>query len=172
MHISARDAEEKAQIEAEELKRRRECEDTAVSGAEVLNWAKNIETPGCHLPWRVFRLDRKYHRVPKSLLGQDQTTSMEIMAEDEEKKQQKSKPGKKRRIILRTRAAAKAAEKAKVEATSNMTEAEKRNKKNRERKIKRRQKEREKKAALAAAAGTTTTTDGVGGASVDGDSSD
>lgn len=170
MHLSARDAEEKALLEAEQIKRRREYEETAISSAEVLNWANSTETPGCHLPWRVFRLDWKYHRVPKSLLGEIQKTSVKTTTEDGEKK--KSKPGKKRRIILRTRAAAKAAEKAKAEATSNMTEAEKRNKKNRERKIKRRQKEREKKAALAAAGGATTITDGVGAASVNGDSSD
>lgn len=171
MHISARDDQEKAQIEAEEWKRRREYEDVAITGAEVLDWAKNMETPGCHLPWRVFRLDRKYHRVSKSLLREIENTTTKLVAVSEGEKK-KSKPGKKRRIILRTRAAAKAAEKAKAEATSNMTEAEKRNKKNRERKIKRRQKEREKKAAMAAAAGTATTTDGVEAMSVDGDSSD
>jgi hypothetical protein len=169
IHISARDDQERAQIEAEESMRRREYEDVAITGAEVLDWAKNTDTPGCHLPWRVFRLDGKYHRVPKSLLSEVKSTTTETAAVGEKKK---SKAGKKRRIILRTRAAAKAAEKAKAEATSNMTEAEKRNKKNRERKIKRRQKEREKKAAVAAAAGTATTTGGVGAVSVDDDSSD
>jgi hypothetical protein len=170
MHLSARDEHERAQIEADELMRRREYENVAITGAEVLDWAKNTETPGCHLPWRVFRLDRKYHRVPKSLL-RDTENGIKITETTAERKK-KSKPGKKRRIILRTRAAASAAEKAKAAETSNMTEAEKRNKKNRERKIKRRQKEREKKAALTAAAGTATVTDGVGAASVDGNSSD
>lgn len=170
MHLSARHDHEKAQIEADELMRRREYENIAITGAEVLDWAKNTETPGCHLPWRVFRLDRKYHRVPKSLLREIETNTTKPLEVAVGEK--KSKPGKKRRIILRTRAAAAAAEKAKAAETSNMTEAEKRNKKNRERKTKRRQKEREKKAALAAAASTATVTDGVGVASVDGDSSD
>lgn len=172
MHIPARDAEEKAQIEAEVFERRKEYEDVAVTGEEVLDWAKNMETPGCHLPWRVVRLDRKYHRVPKALLLETENKTKPTAVAVAEGEKKKSKPGKKRRIILRTRAAAKAAEKAKAEATSNMTEAEKRNKKNRERKIKRRQKEREKKAAMAAAAGTAMTTDSVGAMSVDGDSSD
>lgn len=171
MHISPGDAIEEAQIAAEELNRRKEYEDIAVTGSEVLNWAKNTSTPGCHLPWRVFRLDWKFHRVPKSLLRETENISTNAAAVAEAEKK-KSKPGKKRRIILRTRAAAKAAEKAKAEATSNMTEAEKRNRKNRERKIKRRQKEREKKAAMAATAGTATTTGGAGPTSVDGDTSD
>ncbi|EEA28196.1 hypothetical protein TMatcc_003492 [Talaromyces marneffei ATCC 18224] len=166
MAISARNEEEKIQIETEELTRRKEYEDIAITGDEVLDWAKNMRTPGCHLPWRVFRLDRKYHRVPKSLLRETYNKMTKTPTGVEKKK---SKPGKKRRIILRTRAAALAAEKAKAAETANMTEAEKRNKKNRERKIKRRQKEREKKAALAA---TATTADGVGAASMDGDSSD
>ncbi|EED23393.1 conserved hypothetical protein [Talaromyces stipitatus ATCC 10500] len=159
MNLSARDEQEKIQIEEEDSMRRRQFEDVAVTGDDVVRWARSMETPGCHLPWRVVRLDRRFHRVPKSLLRGD--NEMKTITTTEKKK---SKPGKKRRIILRTRAAAVTA----AAATSNMTEAEKRNKKNRERKIKRRQKERERKAALAA---TTTTATDVVGATADGDSS-
>jgi hypothetical protein len=114
--------------------RRREYEDVAVTGSQLLEWAQSTKTPGCHLPWRVFHLKPNDHRVPKP------TPPALSISTSEEKK--KSKPGKKRRIILRSRAAA-----------AGMTDAEKRNKKNREKKIRKRQKERERKAALGISAG-------------------
>lgn len=117
--------EEQARVEET---KRKEYEEVAVTGSQLLEWARSTQTPGCHLPWRVFHLNPKDHKVPKP-------PSAQTIPTDEKKK--KSKPGKKRRIILRSRAAA-----------AGMTDAEKRNKKNREKKIRKRQRERERKAAL------------------------
>ncbi|CRG84488.1 hypothetical protein PISL3812_01769 [Talaromyces islandicus] len=115
------------QARVEEIKRK-EYEEVAVTGSQLLEWARSTQTPGCHLPWRVFHLNPNDHKVPKPPSALTMSTS---------EKKKKSKPGKKRRVILRSRAAA-----------AGMTDAEKRNKKNREKKIRKRQRERERKAAL------------------------
>ncbi|KAL1970047.1 hypothetical protein VTN77DRAFT_6452 [Rasamsonia byssochlamydoides] len=117
--------------------KRKEYEDVAVSGRDLLELAGKGTWPGCHLPWRVIHLKSSHVKLPAGSAPAQNIASSPT-------KPRKKKPGKKRRIILRKRAAA--AEAAK------QAEAEKRNKKNREKKIKRRQRERERKAALAAAA--------------------
>lgn len=111
-----------------EDERRKEYEDVAVTGSQLFAWARSAQTPGCHLPWRVFHLKPNDHRVPNSSPTATSITTSET--------RKRSKPGKKRRVILRSRAAA-----------AGMTDAEKRNKKNREKKIRKRQRERERKAA-------------------------
>jgi Fungal protein of unknown function (DUF2011) len=137
-------------LETEETRnRRKEFEDIAVTGADVFQWAQ-VETPGCHLPWRVMHL-KPEHKILRRTAGTAENTKIIVTAAAEKTKSKK--PGKKRRIILRTRAAAIAAAATAAAATANMTEAEKRNKKNREKKVRKRQREREKKAALAASLG-------------------
>ncbi|PLB55315.1 hypothetical protein P170DRAFT_505919 [Aspergillus steynii IBT 23096] len=121
--------------------RKKQFADVAVSGDDLLGWAK-ISWPGCHLPWRVIRLNRQHTKLPRE--SNDTIIAYNAESEPQTPKSYK-KPGKKRRLQLRKRV--KAAEQAKE------TEAEKRNRKNRERKIKRRQKAREIKAATAAATG-------------------
>lgn len=173
MHITVGDDQEQARLEAEESSRRRQYEDVAVTGTEVFQWAQTMETPGCHLPWRVIRLDSKRHKVPKTGSISGSNTRMQTQIPSEDKEKRKLNPGKKRRIILRTRAAAAAAAAAAVDASSNMTEAEKRTKKNREKKIRKRQRERAKKAALATSTGLATPSASLAvTASVDGGSSD
>lgn len=177
MNVSARDP---ARLETEETNRRKEFEDIAVTGGEVLKWAQTANYPGCHLPWRVMHLNPKRHRVPKSLLQQDhqqgrrppgtEDKKMMFLGVTAEGEKKKSKPGKKRRIILRTRAAAVAATATAAAATADMTEAEKRNKKNREKKIRKRQRERERKAALNSSTGNAVVP-GAETASIGGDSS-
>jgi hypothetical protein len=120
--------------------KRTEYEQVAVTGAQLMEWARITQTPGCHLPWRVTHLKLSNMKVPNS--SSKTTAALPSTKEPAEAKKNKSKPGKKRRVILRKRAVAAA-------ALAGMTDAEKRNKKNREKKIKRRQKERDRKAALA-----------------------
>jgi hypothetical protein len=131
--------------------KRKQYEDIAVTGAQILHWARTAKTPGCHLPWRVTHLKPSSVRTTNS--STQLATVLVTTHESSEKTKKKSKPGKKRRIILRKRA-------EKTNALAGMTDAEKRNKKNRERKIKRRQKEREKKAALALATENTANASG------------
>ena len=136
-------------------RRRKQFEEVAVSGQNVLGWADVpwVSTwillfqwtdnsnhfgsqPGCHLPWRVIHLKRQSTRLPRT----SEAPAVYVTDPDLSRTPKSHKrPGKKRRVQLRKRLTA--AETAKQE------EAEKRNRKNRERKIKRRQKNRETKAA-------------------------
>ncbi|KAL1877172.1 hypothetical protein Plec18167_004860 [Paecilomyces lecythidis] len=133
-------------VRAEEraVAKRAEFEDIAVSQTQLFEWAKQ-PWPGCHLPWRVIRLDRAKTKLPRP--SADPTVIHLVNPSIKASPKSRKKPGKKRRLVLRKRAAA--AEAAKL------TEAEKRNKRNREKKIKRRQKAREQKAAAAGAGGST-----------------
>ncbi|XHG08581.1 hypothetical protein AWENTII_011676 [Aspergillus wentii] len=135
-------SESKGGEESEEVRlRRTQFENVAVSGQDMMGWAKQA-WPGCHLPWRVIHLKRQHTKLPPP--SKDAvvcTIDPPVKASPKTRK----KPGKKRRIQLRKRLTA--ADDAKQK------EAEKRNRKNRERKLKRRQKAREEKAAAAAATG-------------------
>ncbi|GKZ33416.1 hypothetical protein AbraIFM66950_003272 [Aspergillus brasiliensis] len=136
--------EEQGLEEEERLReKRRQFEDVAVSGVQVVGF-KGVPWPGCHLPWRVVTL-----KSEKKGKGAAVT-----IAKDPAERAPTSlkKPGKKRRIQLRKRVSA-AEERKKKEEEKKQLEAEKRNRKNRERKMKRRQKAREEKAAAAATAG-------------------
>lgn len=125
-------------------RKRKEYESVAVSGDDVLKWAR-VEAPGCHLPWRVIHIPSSQDRTRDAPSSETKTDTRG----DSGAAKKKKKPGKKRRIILRKRlAAAELAKKA---------EAEKRHKKNRERRIKRRQRDKERKAAAAAVAGQSST---------------
>ncbi|KAJ5594942.1 uncharacterized protein N7459_001150 [Penicillium hispanicum] len=126
-----------------QLERRRQFEDTAVTGQHMMTCAKSQPWPGCHLPWRVIHLKRHQTKLPPK--SKDVPVYVVEGALPAKSPKTRKKPGKKRRVQLRKKVAA--AEAAKE------TEAEKRNRKNRERKIKRRQKAREEKAAAAAAGG-------------------
>ncbi|KAJ5125681.1 Protein of unknown function DUF2011 [Penicillium atrosanguineum] len=129
--------------EENEVERRRQFEEMAVSGEHITTWAKSQPWPGCHLPWRVTRLKRHQTKLPPK------STDIPIYvvegAPSTKSPLTRKKPGKKRRVQLRK----------KVEAAKKTleNEAEKRTRKNRERKLKRRQKAREEKAAKAAANG-------------------
>ncbi|RAK94997.1 DUF2011 domain-containing protein [Aspergillus ibericus CBS 121593] len=140
-------------VEEEERLRvkRREFEDVAVSGGEVVRFA-GVKWPGCHLPWRVVTL--KTQQKGKKGSGDADADAATTCVRDPAERAPTSlkKPGKKRRIQLRKRVTAAEAKKKKEEE-AKLLEAEKRNRKNRERKIKRRQKAREQKAAAAVAAG-------------------
>ncbi|KAL4952813.1 hypothetical protein BDW69DRAFT_185053 [Aspergillus filifer] len=131
------------------LARRKEFEDVAVSGEDMLGFA-GVHWPGCHLPWRVTYLKREHVKLPKdeklsSTSTQAKTTYIDPANPPERTPLSRKKPGKKRRIQLRKKTA--------VADRAKETEAEKRNRKNRERKMKRRQKAREIKAAMEAAGG-------------------
>ncbi|KAL4971115.1 DUF2011 domain-containing protein [Aspergillus stella-maris] len=131
------------------LAKRKEFEDVAVSGADMLGFA-GVNWPGCHLPWRVTYLKREHVKLPKgeklSSTSTDlKTTYINPANPPERTPLSRKKPGKKRRIQLRKKTA--------VADRAKETEAEKRNRKNRERKMKRRQKAREIKAAMEAAGG-------------------
>ncbi|PYH75237.1 DUF2011 domain-containing protein [Aspergillus vadensis CBS 113365] len=132
-------------LEEEERLRekRRQFEDVAVSGVQVVGFS-GVSWPGCHLPWRVVTL-----KSEKKSKGAAVTCAKDPA---ERAPTSLKKPGKKRRIQLRKRVSA-AEERKKKEEEKKLLEAEKRNRKNREKKIKRRQKAREEKAAKAAAAG-------------------
>lgn len=135
-------------------RKRKEYESVAVSGEDVLKWAR-VEAPGCHLPWRVIHIPSSQDRTRDVSSG----TKPDTRDDGGTTKKKKKKPGKKRRIILRKRlAAAELVKKA---------EAEKRHEKNREKRIKRRQREKERKAAAAAAAGQSSTSIHPGDAPVD-----
>ncbi|GAQ42470.1 hypothetical protein AtubIFM55763_002979 [Aspergillus tubingensis] len=135
---------EKVQEEEERLReKRRQFEDVAVSGVQVVGFS-GVSWPGCHLPWRVVTL-----KSEKKSKGAAVTCAKDPA---ERAPTSLKKPGKKRRIQLRKRVSA-AEERKKKEEEKKLLEAEKRNRKNREKKIKRRQKAREEKAAKAAAAG-------------------
>ncbi|GAD93582.1 predicted protein [Paecilomyces variotii No. 5] len=136
--------EDVARAEEKAAAKRAEFEDIAVSQTQLFEWAKQ-PWPGCHLPWRVIRLDRAKTKLPRP--SADPTLIHLVNVSIKASPKSRKKPGKKRRLVLRKRAAA--AEAAKL------SEAEKRNKRNREKKIKRRQKAREQKAALAGAGGST-----------------
>ncbi|KAJ9354385.1 hypothetical protein DTO027B9_4728 [Paecilomyces variotii] len=136
--------EDIARIEERAAAKRAEFESIAVSQTQLFEWAKQ-PWPGCHLPWRVIRLDRAKTKLPRP--SADPTVIQLVNPSIKASPKSRKKPGKKRRLVLRKRAAA--AEAAKL------TEAEKRNKRNREKKIKRRQKAREQKAALAGAGDST-----------------
>ncbi|KAJ5549997.1 hypothetical protein N7535_002061 [Penicillium sp. DV-2018c] len=111
----------------------------AVSGEQMLTWARSLVWPGCHLPWRVIHLKRHQTKTPRP------PGSLPVYVIDgvplSKSPLTRKKPGKKRRIQLRKKAVA-----AQV---AKENEAEKRTRKNRERKLKRRQKAREQKAAAA-----------------------
>ncbi|KAJ5387959.1 hypothetical protein N7509_010500 [Penicillium cosmopolitanum] len=126
-------------IEAQLSEKRRQYEDTAVTGDHITSWAKAQPWPGCDLSWRVIRLKRHQTKVPSA----HKTVPVYVVegAPPTKSPKTRKKPGKKRRVQLRKKV--KAAEVAKE------NEAEKRTRKNRERKIKRRQKAREEKAAKA-----------------------
>ncbi|GKZ93627.1 hypothetical protein CBS63078_6760 [Aspergillus niger] len=135
--------EDELRLEEERLReKRRQFEDAAVSGLQVVRFA-GVEWPGCHLPWRVVTL-----KSEKKGKGAAVTCAKDPA---ERAPTSLKKPGKKRRIQLRKRVSA-ADERKKKEEEKKLLEAEKRNRKNREKKIKRRQKAREEKAAKAAAA--------------------
>ncbi|RAK90149.1 hypothetical protein BO79DRAFT_208431 [Aspergillus costaricaensis CBS 115574] len=135
---------EKEQEEEERLReKRRQFEDVAVSGVQVVGFS-GVSWPGCHFPWRVVTL-----KSEKKGKGAAVTCAKDPA---ERAPTSLKKPGKKRRIQLRKRVSA-AEERKKKEEEKKLLEAEKRNRKNREKKIKRRQKAREEKAAKAAAAG-------------------
>ncbi|KAJ5662156.1 uncharacterized protein N7477_009772 [Penicillium maclennaniae] len=140
----------------QEVERRRQFEEMAVSGEHITTWAKSQPWPGCHLPWRVTRLKRHQTKLPPK------STDIPIYVVEgapvKKSPLTRKKPGKKRRVQLRKKI--EAAKKAQE------NEAEKRTRKNRERKLKRRQKAREEKAAKAAANG-----EDVSMVSADGDSS-
>ncbi|KAI9046229.1 DUF2011 domain-containing protein [Aspergillus affinis] len=136
--LSGLKVDEDPQLDA----RKKQFADVAVSGDDMLAWAR-VSWPGCHLPWRVIRLNRQHTKLPKE--SNDANIIAYNAESDTKTPKSHKKPGKKRRLQLRKRV--KAAEQAKE------SEAEKRNRKNRERKIKRRQKAREIKAATAAATG-------------------
>ncbi|RJE25920.1 hypothetical protein PHISCL_01762 [Aspergillus sclerotialis] len=115
--------------------KRKQFEDAAVSGLELMGWA-NKPWPGCHLPWRVIHLKaRDTKGIPESKSAPIYVVDPAARSSPKSRK----KPGKKRRAQLRKRAS--------VAEKKKQSEAEKRNRKNRERKIKRRQKAREMKAA-------------------------
>ncbi|XRM42824.1 hypothetical protein ABZX51_006036 [Aspergillus tubingensis] len=137
--------DELRRLEEEERLRekRRQFEDVAVSGVQVVGFS-GVSWPGCHLPWRVVTL-----KSEKKSKGAAVTCAKDPA---ERAPTSLKKPGKKRRIQLRKRVSA-AEERKKKEEEKKLLEAEKRNRKNREKKIKRRQKAREEKAAKAAAAG-------------------
>ncbi|KAL5000125.1 hypothetical protein BDV10DRAFT_42572 [Aspergillus recurvatus] len=126
--------------------KRKQFEDVAVSGEDMVKLS-GVPWPGCHLPWRVIRLNREHTKLPKVEKGAAKAAlaTTYIAGTPERVALSRKKPGKKRRIQLRKKAAA-------AERTKE-TEAEKRNRKNREKKIKRRQKAREAKAAATAAGG-------------------
>ncbi|KAL4795085.1 hypothetical protein BDV19DRAFT_363587 [Aspergillus venezuelensis] len=125
------------------LAKRKEFEDAAVSGEDMLGFA-GVSWPGCHLPWRVTYLKREHVKLPKDEKGTSTNVTYINTANPPERTPlSRKKPGKKRRIQLRKKTA--------VADRAKETEAEKRNRKNRERKMKRRQKAREIKAALEAA---------------------
>ncbi|RMJ24363.1 hypothetical protein PHISP_04764 [Aspergillus sp. HF37] len=118
------------------IEKRRQFEDVAVSGDEVVRLQQQA-WPGCHLPWRVIHLKRENTKLAPG--AADAVYVLDRPAEADAEPKSRRKPGKKRRVQLRKRGAI--AERAKE------SEAEKRNRKNRERKVKRRQKAREMKAA-------------------------
>ncbi|KAF9890192.1 hypothetical protein FE257_006104 [Aspergillus nanangensis] len=120
------------------LVRKKQFEDAAVSGSQMLSWAQ-VPWPGCDLAWRVTRLKRHQTKLPRPSAEELSAAAVCYVESLERTPKSRKKPGKKRRVQLRKRLTA--AEKAKE------SEAEKRNRKNRERKIKRRQKAREMKAA-------------------------
>ncbi|KAL1986595.1 hypothetical protein VTN96DRAFT_6173 [Rasamsonia emersonii] len=128
--------------------KRKEYEEVAVNGRQLLELAGKGTWPGCHLPWRVIHLKPSNVKLPRAPTGSSSATSL-VPADSQQSKSRKKKPGKKRRIMLRKRAAAAEAAKR--------AEAEKRHQRNREKKIKRRQRERERKAAAAAAAAAAAT---------------
>ncbi|KAJ5755935.1 hypothetical protein N7533_005478 [Penicillium manginii] len=133
------DTKDGSNIEAQLSEKRRQYEDTAVTGEHITTWAKAQPWPGCDLSWRVIRLKRHQTKVPSA----HKTVPVYVVegALPTKSPKTRKKPGKKRRVQLRNKV--KAAEIAKE------NEAEKRTRKNRERKIKRRQKAREEKAAKA-----------------------
>ncbi|OJD22484.1 hypothetical protein ACJ73_06170 [Blastomyces percursus] len=116
--------------------------DAAVSGETILEGAKKVAWPGCHLPWRVIHLQTTSSKNISNVPSDSSQTKGVTLLNQLTTKAPKSrkKPGKKRRIVLRRRlAATRAAEAA---------EREKRTRRNREKKIKKRLKEKEKKATL------------------------
>ncbi|KAJ5720426.1 uncharacterized protein N7483_008360 [Penicillium malachiteum] len=139
-------SEVKSEDEADQTRKKEQFEDIAVTGEQMMSWAKSQPWPGCHLPWRVISLKRHQTKLPPK--NKDVPVLPVYVIEGalpSKSPKTRKKPGKKRRLILRKRAAA-------VE-TAKEADAEKRTRKNRERKLKRRQKAREEKAAAAAAAG-------------------
>ncbi|BCS04813.1 DUF2011 domain-containing protein [Aspergillus luchuensis] len=140
--VAAGGEKEKVQEEERLREKRRQFEDVAVSGVQVVGFS-GVSWPGCHLPWRVVTL-----KSEKKSKGAAVTCAKDPA---ERAPTSLKKPGKKRRIQLRKRVSA-AEERKKKEEEKKLLEAEKRNRKNREKKIKRRQKAREEKAAKAAAA--------------------
>ncbi|KAJ6008493.1 hypothetical protein N7540_012469 [Penicillium herquei] len=139
-------SEVKSADEADQATKKEQFEDIAVTGEQMMSWAKSQPWPGCHLPWRVISLKRHQTKMPPK--NKDVPVLPVYVIEGalpSKSPKTRKKPGKKRRLILRKRAAA-------VEVAKE-ADAEKRTRKNRERKLKRRQKAREEKAAAAAAAG-------------------
>ncbi|PYH93022.1 hypothetical protein BO71DRAFT_400022, partial [Aspergillus ellipticus CBS 707.79] len=131
------------ELEEERLReKRRQFEDIAVSGVQMLGFAQ-VPWPGCYLPWKVTTLKEKKPKGPA-----DGVTTC-VVDPPERLPLSHKKPGKKRRVLLRKRVTAAQEAKKKAEE-AKVLDAEKRNRKNRERKIKRRQKARELKAAAAA----------------------
>ncbi|KAI9370048.1 hypothetical protein BJX61DRAFT_535938 [Aspergillus egyptiacus] len=135
-----------AEDDARALAKRKEFEDVAVTGEEMMRWA-GVPWPGCDLPWRVIRLKREHTKLPPGEKGTSTASAAVtyVAGPPERVPLSRKKPGKKRRIQLRKRAV--------VAQRAQETEAEKRNRKNRERKMKRRQKARELKAAAGAQGG-------------------
>ncbi|KAJ5541843.1 hypothetical protein N7494_006919 [Penicillium frequentans] len=130
--------------QASQSEKRGQFEDMAVTGEQIVTWAKSQPWTGCHLPWRVIHLKRHQTKLPRK----DKDVPVYVIEGEPPSKSPKTrkKPGKKRRLLLRKRAVA-----AQV---AKENEAEKRTRKNRERKIKRRQKAREQKAAAGTAGDT------------------
>ncbi|KAI5295739.1 hypothetical protein KEM52_000396 [Ascosphaera acerosa] len=137
-------------------RRTREFRDTAVSAHDIAALAQ-LQHHGCHLSWRVLRLNpasirSKGIHKPQTQSGsaepsatQDLSSGVKLQLENPANKphipKSRKKPGKKRRIVLRSREAGK--------KQAEEAEREKRTARNREKKLKRRQREREKKAATA-----------------------
>ncbi|OXV09386.1 hypothetical protein Egran_02858 [Elaphomyces granulatus] len=137
--------------------KRREYEDVAVTGEQILNWEKRGTWPGCHLPWRIIHLNKSHVKRQVSSLNLDFDKLHIDSAPANLAVKARKKAGKKRRVALRNQAAADNATKAKVAGVEKRKS--KNREKNRERKIKRRQKKRGKKAAMPA----TATAGGIGG---------
>ncbi|KAJ5702247.1 hypothetical protein N7488_009795 [Penicillium malachiteum] len=138
--------EVESEEEADQATKKEQFEDIAVTGEQMMSWAKSQPWPGCHLPWRVISLKRHQTKMPPK--NKDVPVLPIYVVEGalpSKSPKTRKKPGKKRRLILRKRMAA-------VEQAKE-ADAEKRTRKNRERKLKRRQKARDEKAAAAAAAG-------------------
>ncbi|KAJ5290886.1 hypothetical protein N7478_000137 [Penicillium angulare] len=153
------DSGDKSEEEADQAEKKKQFEDTAVTGEHVLSWTKSQPWPGCHLPWRVIHLKRHQTKLPPK--DKDLPIYVVEGALPSKSPKTRKKPGKKRRVMLRKRVAA-----AQV---AKENDAEKRTRKNRERKLKRRQKAREEKAAAVAAAGGDVSMIDVDGASSAGD---